>query len=161
MSILIFRLKDKVLTALRENNRRILYLKSREGLLPIPILENKTHEKIVKHHSTDTIRGITVYIATNRHTAGVYQRYYSRLLPYLNPATPEKHSQFWRLKWVSYTISLTILSITGSPPDPRPDHFLYDRSPQSILIASSLVSLNVVGLSLFGHRQRSHGTLLN
>ncbi|PAV64843.1 hypothetical protein WR25_01067 [Diploscapter pachys] len=80
------RMKEKILAALRENNKRLLYLKGLGlGKLPIPLAESKTHENIMKDWDTNSVRG-------------VYQRYYARLLPYVYPETPNMHSPFWKLQ---------------------------------------------------------------
>ena len=51
-------MKEKILAALRENNKRLLYLKGLGlGKLPIPLAESKTHENIMKDWDTNSVRG--------------------------------------------------------------------------------------------------------
>ncbi|PIC37469.1 hypothetical protein B9Z55_016090 [Caenorhabditis nigoni] len=79
-------LKEKLLQALRENNKRLLYLRGMgTGKTPVKMAESKTVENISRDRDTDSVRGI-------------YQRSYTRLLPYLHKETPEWHSQYWTLQ---------------------------------------------------------------
>lgn len=123
------RLKEKLLTALRENNKRLLYLKGMgKGKMPIKLAEAKTEERITKHFESDSIRG-------------VYQRSYTRLLPYLHAETPEWHAPYWTFR-------------QNVPTMPHPEQFLFGQSKET-LASTTLISLNIIGLSIFGNTNRS------
>uniref|UniRef100_A0A1I7TQD3 Histone domain-containing protein n=1 Tax=Caenorhabditis tropicalis TaxID=1561998 RepID=A0A1I7TQD3_9PELO len=137
------KLKEKLLTALRENNKRLLYLRGMgHGKTPVKLAESNTVENIARDRDTDSVRGI-------------YQRSYTRLLPYLHKETPEWHSQYW-----------TLQDLHNDTPDdatstlqPNPQKFLFDSEPADVLARNSLISLNIIGLSILGNSRKSCGSL--
>ncbi|CAD6200079.1 unnamed protein product [Caenorhabditis auriculariae] len=126
------RLKDKLLAALRENNKRLLYMKGMgRGKTPIKLAESKTEENITKDIPTDSVQGI-------------YQRSYTRLLRYLHKETPEWHAPYWRLQ------------VSPEQRRPAPERFLFGQANATRALASTtVVSLNLVGLSILGNHRRS------
>lgn len=86
---------------------------------------------------------------------GIYQRSYTRLLPYLHKETPEWHSQYWTLadlpKENHQDSESSIL--------PDPQHFLFNSESPDVLSANSLISLNIIGLSILGNSRKSCGSL--
>ncbi|ULT98034.1 hypothetical protein L3Y34_005693 [Caenorhabditis briggsae] len=117
-------LKEKLLQALRENNKRLLYLRGMgTGKTPVKLAESKTVENISRDRDTDSVRGI-------------YQRSYTRLLPYLHKETPEWHSQYWTLQDLQNSDDVTTSS-EFHPIQPEPQKFLFDSEPADLLITAS------------------------
>lgn len=137
-------LKEKLLQALRENNKRLLYLRGMgTGKTPVKLAESKTVENISRDRETDSVRGI-------------YQRSYTRLLPYLHKETPEWHSQYWTLQDLEKSEDVTAPEY---PIQPAPQKFLFDTEPADVLARDSLISLNIIGLSILGNSRKSCGSL--
>lgn len=138
------RLKEKLLQALRENNKRLLYLRGMgHGKTPVKLAESSTVENISKDRETDSVRGI-------------YQRSYTRLLPYLHKETPEWHSQYWTLQDLEKSDDV---ESPNYPIQPNPQKFLFDTEPAEVLAKNSLISLNIIGLSILGNSRKSCGSL--
>lgn len=135
------KLKEKLLNALRENNKRLLYLRGMgHGKTPVKLAESNTVENISRDRETDSVRGI-------------YQRSYTRLLPYLHKETPEWHSQYWTLQ------DLQQISNDDVIVEPNPQKFLFESEPTDVLARDSLISLNIIGLSILGNSRKSCGSL--
>ncbi|KAF1758709.1 hypothetical protein GCK72_015169 [Caenorhabditis remanei] len=116
------KLKEKLLQALRENNKRLLYLRGMgHGKTPVKLAESKTMENISKDRETDSVRGI-------------YQRSYTRLLPYLHKETPEWHSQYWTLQDLENSDDVTSPEY---PIQPMPQKFLFDTEPSDLLLTAT------------------------
>ncbi|CAI5449604.1 unnamed protein product [Caenorhabditis angaria] len=131
------KLKEKLLSALRENNKRLLYMRGMgRGKTPIKLAESKTVENITRDKPTDSVRGI-------------YQRSYTRLLPYLHKETPEWHSQYWTLKDMQHLEEEQ--NNNNNLQQPEPQHFLFDERDPDVLENTSLISLNIIGLSILGN----------
>uniref|UniRef100_A0A8R1ENQ8 Uncharacterized protein n=1 Tax=Caenorhabditis japonica TaxID=281687 RepID=A0A8R1ENQ8_CAEJA len=145
------RLKEKLLNALRENNKRLLYLRGMgRGKTPVKLAESKTVENISRDRETDSVRGI-------------YQRSYTRLLPYLHKETPEWHSQYWTLQDLQEQEPNENVARMQEKenPLPSPENFLFNAEPPEILAKNSLISLNIIGLSILGNSRKSCGSLFN
>ncbi|CAB3406085.1 unnamed protein product [Caenorhabditis bovis] len=130
------KLKEKLLTALRENNRRLLYLRGMgHGKTPIKLAESKTVENISRHKKTDSVRGI-------------YQRSYTKMLPYLHKETPEWHSQYWTLQDFTTTSNDEESTLT-----PEPQKFLFDDEHPDLLLTATNPADESVSASTILHVQ--------
>ncbi|XGW29500.1 hypothetical protein V3C99_008937 [Haemonchus contortus] len=125
-------LKQQMLRSLLENNRRILYLQGSREALPIRMAEARTEENIFNDNELQAVQG-------------VYQRYYHRLMPFVHAETPNWHAPYWKL--------------TPAPVRPQTSVLLLDND-YSKLRTHSLVSFNIIGLSIYGISHQSHDVLV-
>ncbi|WKY05514.1 hypothetical protein Q1695_006042 [Nippostrongylus brasiliensis] len=124
-------LKQQMLRSLLTNNRRILHLQWCKDELPVRLAEARTEENIFNDHECQAVQG-------------VYQRCYRRLLPFVHSQTPDWHAPYWTL--------------SQPPVRPQPSALLLDGNPSKFR-THTLVSLNIIGLSIRGIRHLSQGAL--
>lgn len=117
------RMKEAIHHSLRENNRRVLDMKSKNGkyFLPLTMLSAVTEENCIYDRKLDCFKG-------------VYRRFYKSLLPYQHTETANWHKPYWNFPDTNHK-------------EPNPNQFIYGKKAPK-LKRDSLVAINVIALKI-------------
>uniref|UniRef100_A0A915PRN5 Uncharacterized protein n=1 Tax=Setaria digitata TaxID=48799 RepID=A0A915PRN5_9BILA len=118
--------KEALHHSLRQNNRRVLNMKSKTGNyhLPLTMISAVTEENCARDCQLKCFQG-------------VYRRFYTSLLPYQHTEAGVWHRPYWNLRDTSRTNS----------PKPNPEQFIFGNDPTKLDVGS-LVAINVVALKI-------------
>ncbi|EJW80522.1 hypothetical protein WUBG_08571 [Wuchereria bancrofti] len=120
------RMKEALHHSLRQNNRRVLNMKSRTGNyhLPLTMISAITEENCARDCQLNCFQG-------------VYRRFYTSLLPYQHTDASVWHSPYWNLRDINQS----------NPQKPNPEQFIFGRDATKLDVGS-LVAVNVVALKI-------------
>ncbi|KAL3981443.1 hypothetical protein ACH3XW_43120 [Acanthocheilonema viteae] len=120
------RMKEALHHSLRQNNRRVLNMKSRTGNyhLPLTMISAITEENCARDCQLNCFQG-------------VYRRFYMSLLPYQHTDAGVLHRPYWNLRDIS----------RPNPQMPNPEQFIFGRDATKLDVGS-LVAVNVVALKI-------------
>ncbi|VDK30357.1 unnamed protein product [Gongylonema pulchrum] len=120
------RMKEALHRSLRQNNRRVLNMKSKTGnyQLPLTMISADTAEGCEHDCQLDCFQGI-------------HRRFYKSLLPYQHADTGAWHRPYWTFHGTSWQ----------SAPQPNPKQFLFGRDATK-LDSGCLVAVNVIALKI-------------
>ncbi|VDK84607.1 unnamed protein product [Litomosoides sigmodontis] len=120
------RMKEALHHSLRQNNRRVLNMKSKTGNyhLPLTMISALTEENCARDCRLNCFQG-------------VYRRVYTSLLPYQHTDAGVWHRPYWNLRDISRSNSQK----------PNPEQFIFGRDPTQLDVGS-LVAVNVVALKI-------------
>ncbi|EJD74399.1 hypothetical protein LOAG_18281 [Loa loa] len=120
------RMKEALHHSLRQNNRRVLNMKSRTGNyhLPLTMISTVTEENCARHCQLNCFQG-------------VYRRFYTSLLPYQHTDAGVWHRPYWNLRDIN----------RPNAQKPNPEQFIFGRDATKLDVGS-LVAINVVALKI-------------
>ncbi|VDK66240.1 unnamed protein product [Onchocerca ochengi] len=120
------RMKEALHHSLRQNNRRVLNMKSKTGNyhLPLTMTSAVTEENCARDCQLNCFQG-------------VYRRFYTSLLPYQHTDAGVWHRPYWNLHDSS----------RPNPPKPNVEQFIFGRDATKLDVGS-LVAVNVIALKI-------------
>ncbi|CAG9529899.1 unnamed protein product [Cercopithifilaria johnstoni] len=120
------RMKEALHHSLRQNNRRVLNMKSKTGnyYLPLTMISAITEENCARDCQLNCFQG-------------VYRRFYTSLLPYQHTDASVWHRPYWSLRDTSRSNSQK----------PNLEQFIFGRDATKLDVGS-LVAVNVVALKI-------------